>query len=214
MRPFLAVVALLAMLAYPAFAQAPQPSDRIIAMRDQFEAEFLAVEKTTGSDPEALTRAAAAISERIYGADWSVVRAESWRSIAALPVMDLSPYERRDAKTPFAEDGAMLSEFRQMGSASRLAMMRFYDAQTVASFAVTTAATTVTPLDQFAMSPRRLSLFFALAPARFWRAQFKGREVLVGRYLRSLVVVPYGFTPEGLILPDLAGVLVYPSPLQ
>jgi hypothetical protein len=50
----------------------------------------------------------------------------------------------------------------------------------------------------------------ALAPMRAYRGRFNGTDVLAARCYRSLVVTPYAWTADGLILPDFANIRVYP----
>ncbi len=58
-----------------------RPSPAFEQMRAQFEREILAIEGQY-SDGEELTRAAAPVATRIFGADWDLVRAEAQRTLA------------------------------------------------------------------------------------------------------------------------------------
>lgn len=178
------------------------------AMRDKFEAEILAVEDRYGADVDGLRRAAMEIALRVYGSNWDAVRAEARRSLAALPEIDLAPYERLQqvGSLPFKVGGHVLDEITPLMGKGGMAMLRFWDAQAVAFL---TAAMGVQP-DLAREGAAKLAMKMTLAPMRAYRGRFNGSDVLAARYYRSLVVTPYAWTADGLILPDFAHIRVYP----
>ncbi len=185
-------------------APASGPSAAIETMRDRFEAEVLAIEKDHGDDAPALQRAAAAIAEKVYGADWNVVRAEAKRSVAALPKIDLSPYE---AATPLPSriDQSVARDMAMFMTPGGLASIRFWDAQTV-GYVVAPIASDLT---RGAESPAMIGMKIGLAPPRVWGGKFKGEDVIAIRHMRAMVLVPYTFSAEGMILPTFASVRVF-----
>lgn len=186
-------------------APASEPSTAIQAMRDDFEAQVLAIENNHGDDAEALRKAAIEISNKVYGADWKVVAAEAKRSLAALPELDLSAYETA-TPIPSNFDGAsMVAELAPFMSPAGLAMMRFWDANSV-GFMV---ATMSIDLSRGNYSAALIGLKLGMVPGRVWRGKFKGEDVLAARYMRSIAIAPYTFSAEGMILPTFASVRVF-----
>lgn len=183
---------------------ASEPSAAIKAMRDQFEAQVLAIEANHAGDPDGLRRAAVDIATSIYGADWNVARAEAQRSLAALPEIDLSAYETA-APTPSNFDASMLKDILPFLSAGGLASMRFYDANAVGQMIAPMSVDLMRDGDTAAM----LGVKFSLVPGRVWRGVFHGEDVLAVRYFRSMVIAPYAFSAEGMILPTFASLRVF-----
>ena len=190
---------------------APQagPSAAMVDLRDRFEAGILAVEGNYPSDPTGFQKAALSISKRVYGANWGVLRAEAQRSLAALPEIDLAPYAALKApgsQIPPDDLGSMLNQIMPYLEPAGYAMMRFWDASAVGSYVATLAVR----LNIDKESPSVLGLKLALAPTRTYRGRFQNADVLATRYLRSMVITPYGLNAEGLIVPDFERVRVYP----
>jgi len=208
---FVRALPLIVALASPVSAQDLAPAAAIGALRDRFEAEILALEAATGKDEGGFLRAAIDIAERVYGSNWDAVRAEAQRSLAALPTIDLGPYERLEPVRPFAglqsgED--MLAFLLRGGTGSKwaFAAMRFWDAGTVGSFLSGLAP----PPGLDRSSSGAWALKQGFVPMRVYRGRLNGADVLAVRNWRSLVVAPYSLSVDGLILPDLAGVRIYP----
>ncbi len=209
MRTLMLAFALLG--ASPVQAQQAAPSAAIVALRDRFEVEVLAVEGSYGTDVAGLYRAASEIAERVYGGDWDAVRTEAQRSLAALPTIDLTPYANLEPARPFADkqrqrDLLPIIMLVAHGEKWDFAAMRFWDAQVVAYSIAPTAAPPNLEQDTGAS----LGAKIGLVPPRAYRGRRDGADVLAIRYWRSLVVIPYSLNPDGLIVPDLDGVLVYP----
>jgi hypothetical protein len=207
-RSFMRAVILALALSHVAIPAAVAQDAVMVAMRDRFETEVLAVEDEYGADIDGLRRAAMQIALRVYGSNWDAVRAEAQRSLAALPEIDLAPYERLDqaVSLPFGGKGDVLDEIMPFMGKGGMAMLRFWDAQAVA---FSTAAMGVQP-DLAREGAARIAVKMTLAPMRAYRGRFYGAEVLAARYYRSLVVTPYTWTADGLILPDFAHIRVYP----
>jgi hypothetical protein len=174
-------------------------------MRDRFEAEVLAMEKEHAGDPDGLRDAAMPIALKIYGADWSVVRAEAKRSLAALPEIDLSAYEAATPFPPRTDLGLMSAQMERFRTPAGLAAARFWDAN-IAGLAV---AGMFSDLLRDGDAASMISMKMSLVPNRVWRGKQGGEDVLAIRYLRSLVIAPYTLTEEGLILPAFERVRVY-----
>jgi hypothetical protein len=195
-------------LSHAAIPAAVAQDAAMVAMRDKFEAEVLAVEEEYGANVDGLRRAAMQIALRVYGSNWDAVRAEARRSLAALPGIDLAPYERLEqvGSLPHKVSGSVLDEIMPLMGKGGMAMLRFWDAQAVAFL---TAAMGVQP-DLSREGAAESAMKMTLAPMRAYRGRFKGADVLAARYYRSLVVAPYAWTADGLILPDFAHIRVYP----
>lgn len=180
------------------------PSAAIQAMRDDYEAQVLAMENNHGDDANDLRSAALEIANKVYGADWKVVATETKRSLAELPEIDLSGYE---AATPIPSnfDSSMMMELAPFLTPAGQAMMRFWDANSV-GFMV---ATMSTDLSRGNYSAAMIGLKLSIVPGRVWRGKFKGEDVLAARYMRSMVIAPYTFSAEGMILPTFASVRVF-----
>ncbi len=188
----------------PAFAEGP--SAALIAMRDRFESEVLKIEDDYIGDAEGLRRALEPAAQRIFGADWSVVRAEAERSLRALPEIDLSVYAGATlGQTPFADLGDALNMTDPNPSPAMFAMVRFYDASSVAIL----AATSIVRLPASELGVYDIGIRMSLVPLRAYRGRFEGRDVLAARYMRSMVITPYEITPEGIIMPDMAHARVF-----
>jgi hypothetical protein len=185
-------------------APASEPSAAIQAMRDDFETQVLAMENNHGDDADALRKAGLEIANKVYGADWKVVAAETKRSLAELPVLDLAAYE---AATPIPSnfDGSMITELAPFMTPAGLAMMRFWDAGSV-GFMV---ATMSVDISRGNYSAAMIGLKLSMVPGRVWRGKFKGEDVMAARYMRQMVIIPYTFSAEGMILPTFASVRVY-----
>jgi hypothetical protein len=201
--------ALFAMLWLSACAIAPAetagwPSPEIIAMRDQFEREILAIERNYPDNAEGLRAAGLPIALRIYGANWNAVRAEAKRSLAALPELDLSAYANAAPIAP-AIDASTMSEAMQFMTPAGLAMMRFWDASVVGYTVAPMTISLIRDGETAAMVGAKL----ALVPNRIWRGRFEGQDVLAARYMRAMVIMPYTFTPQGMIFPSFNKLRVY-----
>lgn len=185
-------------------APASGPSAAIQKMRNDFEAQVLAIENDHGDDAEALRKAALEIAGKVYGADWKVVAAEAKRSLAELPELDLSGYEAAtQVQSNF--DAGMPTELTPFMTPAGQAMIRFWDANSV-GFMMATMSVDITRGNQ---SPSMLGLKLGIVPGRVWRGKFKGEDVLAARYMRSMAIAPYTFSAEGMILPTFASVRVY-----
>jgi hypothetical protein len=195
-------------LSHGAILAAVAQDAAMVAMRDKFEAEVLAVEDEYGADVDGLRRAAMQIALRVYGSNWDAVRDEARRSVAALPEIDLAPYERLEhvGSLSYKDKGDVLDEILPFMGKGGMAMLRFWDAQAVAFL---TAGMGVQP-DMAREGAARIAMKMTLAPMRAYRGRFNGTDVLAARYYRSLVVTPYAWTADGLILPDFAHIRVYP----
>lgn len=180
------------------------PSAEIQAMRDSYEAQVLAIEKDHGDDAEGLQKAALEISQKVYGADWKVVGAEAKRSLAELPEIDLTAYEPL-TPAPSNFDGFAMQELAPFMTPAGQAMMRFWDANSV-GFMVAPMSVNLTANNE---TPAMIGLKLGIVPGRVWRGKFKGEDVLAARYMRSMVVTPYTFSAEGVILPTFASVRVF-----
>lgn len=203
----LGVVVLVAACAVrPATAVTPpsEPSAAILALRDQFEAEVLAIEGKYADNIAGLQVAALGIAAQVYGQNWAAVRAEAQRSLSALPAIDLAPFATAKP-VPNDMQEAEAARLGQFTTRDGLALLRFWDAQQVA-FSVGAAAAPIVIGDETAAM---VGLKFQLVPPRAYRGTFRGRDVLVMRYYRSLVTIPFTVTADGLIRPDLAGVEVF-----
>lgn len=181
-----------------------EPSAAIKAMRDDFEAQVLAIEKDHPGDPDGLRQAALAIAEKVYGANWEAVRVETQRSLNALPEIDLSPYEAA-TPSPSNLDAASMRDVVPFLTPGGLAAMRFWDAGSVGYMIAPMSVDLMRDGDTAAM----LGTKFSLVPGRVWRGRFEGQDVLAARYFRSMVIAPYTFSPEGMIIPTLASLRVY-----
>lgn len=206
-----ALLALLCLLFAPAaaFAQgAPGPSAEIITLRDQFEAAFLHAERSYPDDEASLRAIAARLGEDTYGQNWEAVRAEAARSLAALPEIDLAPYDGKESARPWADLSAEERRVWLIMSPGVLAGMRFYDAQQVGVFAAS-ALGFPHMMREGGLSAMRLGTLSAFAPTRVYRGRFEGRDVLGVRMQRVFAIVPYEQHPRGMLIPDLAGVLIF-----
>jgi hypothetical protein len=210
-RTLVGLLPLALAIAAPAAAQQAAPSTSVVTLRDTFEAEILAIEGAYGNDHAGLLRAAVEAAQRVYGSDWDAVRAEAQRSLAALPTIDLAPYAHLDPVRPFADkpDGGDMLAFAMGKSKWAFAAMRFWDAQNVAAF-----IGAVAPLKLDGDTPASLGVKMTLVPMRAYRGRLDGADVLAARNGRSLVVAGYSLTPDGLILPELVGVRIYPLQRQ
>ena len=196
-------------LASQTLAPLAGPSAAMVDLRDRCEAGILAVEDNYPNDPTGFQKAALSISQRVYGSNWSVLRAETQRSLAALPEIDLAPYAALNppgGPIPPADLGSMLNQIMPYLEPASYAMMRFGDASAVGSYVATLAVR----LNMDKESPSMLGLKLALTPTRTYRARFNNAGVLATRYLRSMVITPYGLNAEGLIVPEFERVRVYP----
>ena len=182
-----------------------RPSPAFEQLRSQFEREILAVEGNY-SDGAELGRAAAPIAARIYGAHWDLVRAETLRTLLAMPEIDLSRYVGQPPSEPSFDRSHIMAEMSEMLNPGGLAAMRFYDANAVAFQA---ASMSVRPFDD-GDSSSMVAIKMALVGPRAYRGRMGGSDVLAARYFRRLVVVPYSITAEGMIMPDFAQLSVYP----
>jgi hypothetical protein len=204
------VLALMSAFAGPALAQDAAPSAAVLALRERFEAEILAIEDAYGMNDAGLINAAFDIAERVYGSNWDAVRAEARRSLAALPTIDLGAYAGLEPVRPFAGRKGDEEQFVFMLRGSKgkwaSAAMRFWDANTVAGFISGLAP----PPSMERESAGLIGLKQGLVPMRAYRGRLEGMDVLAVRNWRSLVVAPYSFSDDGLIMPDLSGVRVYP----
>lgn len=180
------------------------PSAELLAMRNQFEREVLAIEQDYAGDADGLRQAALPIALKIYGANWEVVRAEAKRSLAALPEIDLTAYEKA-TPIPSNIDPASMREVTPFLTPAGMAMMRFWDAQAVA-FSI---APMSVDLMRGGDSAMMIGTKMLLVPNRVWRGKFNGEDVLASRYLRSMVIAPYTFTAQGMILPSFDRLRVY-----
>lgn len=205
MRLFLLTLLVLGLAACDAVTAGAtsRPNPAFEAMRTQFEREILSIEGNY-SDAEELRNAALPVAQRIYGANWGLVRAEALRSIAALPEIDLTRYSVLAPERPQIDLSE--SDLGQMLSPGGLAAWRAYDANMVA---FTMASMSVRPFEQ-GDSASMIGAKFALVGPRAYRGRLNGGEVLAVRYYRSLVTIPYMLTAEGLIKPDLQQVGIYP----
>lgn len=201
------LLALVVLFAAPmALAQTGSaPSAALVAMRDRFETEFLALERDFPGNADELRAAAIPIARRVYGADWSVVRAETTRSLAALARFDLAPHQRQPFETPMATNPDLAAGLALLMDPGALAGMRFWDANFVGAY-MAASAVDINLLD---MPSSRLATVMGFAPTRVYRGRMDGDDVLVSRYLRSIVVTPYSITREGMIFPDVERVRVY-----
>lgn len=182
----------------------PEPSPAIKAMRDQFEAEVLAIEKDYPGDANGLRAAAIDIAAKVYGADWNVVRAETQRSLAALPEIDLSVYETA-TPIPSMIDASSLREVLPFMTPGGLAALRFWDAASV-GFVVAPMSVDLTRDGDAAMM---IGTKLSLVPGRVWRGKFEGKDVIAARYMRSVVIAPYTLSTEGMIVPAFESLRVY-----
>ncbi|HVY87415.1 MAG TPA: hypothetical protein VG942_01005 [Hyphomonadaceae bacterium] len=183
------------------------PSAAIQAMRQDFETRVLAAEKGH-SDAEDIRHAATGIALEVYGKDWNVVRAEAKRSLAALPALDLAPYETAPSSQsarPAEDVKSSMNEATEYLTPAGMAMMRFWDAQAVGG----TLAPMFVNLSASGDPMALIGVKMSLVPPRTFRGKFKGADVLASRYMRSLVIAPYSMTAEGMILPDFEKVGVF-----
>jgi hypothetical protein len=180
------------------------PSAELLAMRNQFEREVLAIEKDHPGDAEGLRQAAMPIALKIYGANWEIVRAEAKRSLAALAEIDLAAYEKA-TPIPSNIDPTSLREMTPFLTPAGTAMMHFWDAQAVGFMIAPMSVDLMRDGDSAMMIGTKMSL----VPNRVWRGKFNGKDVLASRYLRSMVIAPYTFTAQGMILPSFDELRVY-----
>jgi hypothetical protein len=174
-------------------------------MEAEFERQVLAIEPQHPGDADGLRDAAIEIAARVYGKDWSIVRAEAQRSLAQLPEIDLAPYESATAP-PLTRDAAGFTRtMAPLLTPGGLAAMRFWDAR-YAGGSLGPMAVDLSAADGAAT----IGMKMGLIPGRTYRAKFKGADVIAARYMRSMVIAPYTITDEGMILPQFEKVIVYP----
>ncbi|MEQ1619172.1 MAG: hypothetical protein ABL883_12615 [Terricaulis sp.] len=205
MRKFVALLIILSLAACsPAIVDSQRPSPAFEQVRSQFEREILAIEGNY-SDGAELGAAAAPIAARIYGADWDLVRAEALRTFANLPEIDLTRYTGQPPAEPGFDATNIRAELQQMLNPGGMAAMRFYDANVAAFQAGSMAALPFADGNSSSM----IGVKMALVGPRAYRGRWGGRDVLVSRYFRRLVIVPYSITPEGMYMPDFQHLTVF-----
>lgn len=188
----------------PAIVDSQRPSPAFEQVRSQFEREILSIEGNY-SDGAELGAAAAPIAARIYGANWDLVRAEALRTFANLPEIDLSRYTGQPLEESAFDPNNIRADLQQMLNPGGMAAMRFYDANVAAFQAGSMAALPFADGDSNSM----IGVKMALVGPRAYRGSWGGRDVLVSRYFRRLVIVPYSITPEGMYLPDFQHLTVF-----
>jgi hypothetical protein len=184
---------------------ASAPSRALLDMEAEFERQVLAIEPQHPGDADGLRDAATEIAAKVYGRDWSVVRAEAQRSLAQLPEINLAPYESAAATPPTRDAAGFMRTMAPLLTPGGLAAMRFWDAR-YAGGSLGPMAVDFSTVDGAAT----IGMKMGLVPGRTYRGKFKGADVLAARYMRSLVIAPYTITDEGMILPQFEKVTVYP----
>ena len=206
MRGFVLALCAVLFLGQAAVGQSSNPSPAMISMRDLFEAEVLTIEDKYPDNNNDFIEAVAAIADRVFGADWNVVREEAKRTLANLPEIDLAPYAKlKESPAAFAANGAGSGpgQFLPFMGPAGYAMMRFWDAEAVGRYV---AVISVLP-DRNSIVVNGLRS--TLVPSRVFKSRFANRDVLATRWMRSMVIAPYSITIEGFIQPDFENVRVY-----